>query len=660
MERLKNENLKKIEIKIEGDNCIISYPSSKVHSINEAPSFPQLDNELKSTIDLNLSLSSNSDEDFISNLKDIKRKNKDCESNSKKKLEITNKSIFYSESNLKISSSNRNIKINKKNNKDNKNKEKETIIKNSVIKKLNFDLFENYKDLDKNKKLSESDRIKNKSNFLYKNKNLNNINNDINNIITNNKCQNKGIKKRRNSMVNSELQINKKENNLNKINLNINQSFIRHKQNNSFVISNPFNNNKIIYFNIINNTKLNDHFNYYNIGNMTLNKNKSKAEFNFSKNIKKKFKSPKIYNKKRNIKNNLDKLIDEKSLIKSNCLRFKSTGNFSLSKTNNTSNTFKKNKCKITNEKSNIAIKNNKINKNIKTLSKNNNSKSNHANNKNNKKNMFCIKKPNKKIVPYLTSSVININPKNEKNSDVNKKNENEYCSLRQYYYLKSPYLLNIQPSSATPLTSTNGCTICTNCTNCSTLNTPSTNTSKIHYKSNKEEKNSLMKYYSQNSFLKSIVHNNLNHNINNKLNKEVKNYNLTGSQKKKTKKNIIIKQNSNQVKQNYSYKKPNINKSLKSSKNTDIKKILNKCNTKELKNLLKSKGKGAHKILTERNFNNGIHINNSFNNIENYNDNNSKLRNNDEIKEIKKVLLKNMLDIKLKQNFQNKNSLIK
>ena len=84
MEKLKNENLKKIEIKIEGDNCIISYPNSKINTINEVPTFPQLDNELKGTVDLNLSLSSNS-EDFISNLKDIKIKNNDYyDSNSKK------------------------------------------------------------------------------------------------------------------------------------------------------------------------------------------------------------------------------------------------------------------------------------------------------------------------------------------------------------------------------------------------------------------------------------------------------------------------------------------------------------------------------------------------------------------------------------------------
>ena len=167
MEKLKNENLKKIEIKIIGDNCIVSYPSAKISKANEIPAFPQLDNELKSTIDLNLSLSSNSEEEYISNIKEIKRKKNDYESNSKKKLEITNKSIFYSESNLKISSSDRNI-VKNNNKKDYKNKE--CLPKNSVIKKLNFDLCETIKALDRSKKLSESDRIKNKSNFLYKNK----------------------------------------------------------------------------------------------------------------------------------------------------------------------------------------------------------------------------------------------------------------------------------------------------------------------------------------------------------------------------------------------------------------------------------------------------------------------------------------------------------
>ena len=102
MEKLKIENLKEIEIKIDGNNCIISYPYTKITSINEVSILPQLDKEIKTTVDLNLSVSSTS-EDFISNLKKIKNlNNKENDSNSKKKLEITNKSIFNSESNLKI------------------------------------------------------------------------------------------------------------------------------------------------------------------------------------------------------------------------------------------------------------------------------------------------------------------------------------------------------------------------------------------------------------------------------------------------------------------------------------------------------------------------------------------------------------------------------
>ena len=614
MEKLKNENSKKIEIKIIGDNCIVSFPSSKNPSKKDVPTFPLLENEFKSTIDLNLSLSSNSEDDFISNLKEIKKKNKELESNSKKKLEITNKSIFYSESNIKLSSSDRDKNIDKnKKIKDNKNKE--NILKNSVIKKLNFDLCDTIKILDKNKKLSESDRAKNKSNFLYKNKNLiNNCNYNINNILIDNKNknqnQNNGMKKRTNSMMNYEPHIIKEE--LNKINSNINHSFIRHKQNNSFVLPNPFNNNKIIYFNNNNN-------NAYEKGNLTINKRKFKPEIKFPIN-KKKYTSPKLFNKKRNIKNNLDKLVDEKSLIKVHNFKFKSTLNFSSSKKdNNKSNLSKKNNSKT--------ITNNKIKeiKNSKIINKKFSNTKKSINTNNNKKNMFCIKKPNKKIVPYLTSTIINNNVKNEKNMNINNK-KNEYCSLKQYYYLKSPYLLNTQATSSTPITSTNGCTNGTNCTNSSTINSPSNNTSKKYFKSNIDDKNILMKYHSQNSFLKNIVHNNNNLNHNNHINENKNNKILHNNKISKNKidlnknknKNIninkIIKNNTN-----FSYKKPDNIKYLKKSKISDInnQKLINKCNTNELKNIIKSNIKTLHKILTERNFSE-ICSSNSFNNIKN------------------------------------------
>ena len=606
MEKLKNENSKKIEIKIIGDNCIISYPSSKNPSKKEVPTFPQLENEFKSTIDLNLSLSSNSEEEFISNLKEIKRKNKDNESNSKMKLEITNKSIFYSESNFKLSSSDRNIEINK-NNIDYKNKE--SLIKNSVIKKINFDLCDAIEVLEKNKKLSESDRAQNKNNLLYKNKNTNNnyIYN-INNILINNKNQNNCKKKRMNSMIGYELHTNKEE--FNKKNLNINNSFIKHRQNNSFFLANPFNKNKIIYFN--NNNKNNA----LDKGNLTLNKKKSKPEKKFS-NIKKKYKSPKLFNKKRNLKNNLYKLGDENSL-KTHNLKFKSTANFSstikdnnnnnqsLSKKNNSKNT---SKCKI------------KEVKNSKTVNKNISSTKNTIKINDYKKNMFCIKKPNKKIVPYLTSMIVNNNVKNERKLNINKKNE--YCSLKQYYHSKAPYLLNTQNISSTPITSTNGCTNGTNCTNCSTINSPSSNNTKICFKSNLDENNLLMKYHSQNSFLKNIVHNTLSHNNNHNIqnqNSKILNNKNTKNKIDLNKKNINV--NINKIIKNNSsccYKKPDYLKYLKKSKISEInnQKILNKCNTKELENIIKSNIKCLHKILTERNISE-ICPNSSFNSIKN------------------------------------------
>ena len=261
---------------------------------------------------------------------------------------------------------------------------------------------------------------------------------------------------------------------------------------------------------------------------------------------------------------------------------------------------------------------------------------------------MFCIKKPNKKIVPYLTSAIINnVNPKIEKCSNINNKN-NEYCSLKQYYHLKSPFLLNIPNSSGTPLTSTNGCTNNTNCTNCSTLNSPSIANNKICFKSNLEEKNTLMKHYSQNSFLRNIVHNKLNQNIN-----ENKNININQQhQKHKSINTIDVIKNSNNIckinNPNYYYKKKDSRKNLKpsKSKNSDFNnKLLNKCKTNELQKILKSNAKYLHKLLTESNFNLMSFHNSNNNNGSNVYENDS--NKNTDLKEIKKSTMNNKLDKK-------------
>ena len=626
MEKLKNEKLKNIEIKIEGDNCIVSYAHSKVNPPNEVCTFPQLENDIKASVDLNLSLSSNSDE-CIANLKSNKRKIKDLDSNSKKILEITNKSIFYSESNIKISSSDHNVKINM-NNKEKNNKD--STLKNSVIKKINFNLYENAKEFDENHKFSESDRIKSKISYLYNKKIINNnnmvnnsnnnkiVNYNINSNILNPKAKSNQAKKRQNSMIKYELKMNKKDEIFGKLNQKINKSLIRHRQNNSFVISNPFNNKKLYLGCVKNNEQ------YTNENTNTANIPNNKKVIN-----KKKFKSPKEYNKNRNIKNNIDKLTENKSLIKSNNITLKSLGNFSLSKIDSkTSNLLNEKYYKSSNEKydsNSKKVDNNKNERNIKSL---NSIKQKFLNI--NKKNMFCIKKPNKKIIPYLTSARIkNINQKNEKTSN-NLNKRNEYCSLKQYYHLKIPFLLNIkniQSSSGTPIASTN---VGTNCTNCSTLNTPSANTTKIYYKSNAEDKGSLMKYYSHNSFLKQIIHRksgsqNKNQNTYNKTT-ENKNSNKISNQNKKLKKNIEsyskgIKINSTNKNNSSVHHISDNKKSLKSSrpKNIDNNKILlNKCNANDLQKLIiSSNNKHLHKLLTQRNVNR-ISFNHSINNSNN------------------------------------------
>ena len=641
MEKLKSENLKEIEIKLEGNNCIISYPSSKISLVNEVTTFPQLDKELKGNIDLNLSVSSTS-EDFITNLKKIKNINeKENDSNSKKKLEITNKSIFCSESFLKKSSSDRNFHLSKKM-RDIKNKNKDCIIKNSVIKKLNFDLYETMKNCDKNKKVAESERNKNEDNYLYKNHNKINTNKNIGDkgnysiehifINNNNKGKNCLPKNRKVSLNNNEHKNKKEENsyrNSNNVSKDVNQTLIRKKKNNSFVLSNPFNNKRILYINNNNNIKISEGNPKITSGKRTLNKMKYKGEIKISKNKNenKKSISPKIV-KNSKIKKNFEKLNEEKNSLRSNYLRFKSSGNLSFS-----NNLKKKEKKRNINNKNEKSVTKSHANLNI-------------NNNVNNKKNMFCIKKLNKKQIPYLISNNINnINPKNEKL--LNKEQKNEYCTLKQYYYLKTPYVSNLQGSSTTPITSTNGYT---NCTNSSTINSPSITTSKF---SNVEDKNQLTKYYSHNSLVKDIVNNTINQN--NAFSKNILNFNKYQKVRHKN----SIEQNINQNKYCHnksrcSLKRVDDIKLMKSFKISEInnKKRLNGSKTKKFKVVIKGITKPIHKILTERNIK-GIAYNNSFSNRSNFFDNSSKIINHsninykNDLKEIKKRFIKKNFDKK-------------
>jgi hypothetical protein len=252
---------------------------------------------------------------------------------------------------------------------------------------------------------------------------------------------------------------------------------------------------------------------------------------------------------------------------------------------------------------------------------------------------MFCIKKLNKKQIPYLISNNINnINPKNDKL--LNKEQRNEYCTLKQYYYLKSPYISNLQGSSTTPITSTNGYT---NCTNCSTVNTPSITTSKV---SNVEDKNQLIKFYSHNSLIKDMTNNTIN--PNNVFSKNILNFNKY--QKVKHKNNIDQNINQNKCyhnKSRCSLKRSDDIKIMKSFKISEInnKKRINGSKTKKYKITIKGNNKPIHKMLTERNIK-GIAYNNSFSNRSNFFDNSLKIINHsnvsykNDLKELKKKFI--------------------
>ena len=141
---------KQIEIKIDGNNCIINIPqdqSISSQSLNKI--MAQNNNSLTNIDDISFSVSvtldenMNSKNDFYNNKNSINNNNNIINnnnnnilySNEKSKLEITYQSIFYSD--LKSESSNMKtplLLLNSKNNIETQQK------KDSVVKRLNFDL----------------------------------------------------------------------------------------------------------------------------------------------------------------------------------------------------------------------------------------------------------------------------------------------------------------------------------------------------------------------------------------------------------------------------------------------------------------------------------------------------------------------------------------
>ena len=220
---------KQIEIKIDGNNCIINIPqdqniSSK--SLNKIQA--QNNNSLTNIDDISFSVSvtldenMNSKNDFYNNKNNINNNNNNINnnnnnnnnilySNEKSKLEITYQSIFYSD--LKSESSNMKtplLLLNSKNNIETQQK------KDSVVKRLNFDL--------SNSNNSKNNISNSNSNYSYMTKN--NTTNEKNELSEN-------VKK-----INSEIQnINVKKlplinrNNIVKnISKNLNKEYFIHEK----------------------------------------------------------------------------------------------------------------------------------------------------------------------------------------------------------------------------------------------------------------------------------------------------------------------------------------------------------------------------------------------------------------------------------------------
>ena len=186
---------KQIEIKLEGNNCIINFPQER--------NISRQNSSLTNIDDISFSVSVTSDEETLPKKNDINNRVKDKDkdksnskqylySNEKSKLEITYLSIFNSE--LKSESSNIKTPLLLLNYKNNIDKIKEQQKKDSVVKKLNFD------------------KINVNNNSNNRNENKKNLNQEIPNI---------NIRK---------LPLIKKNNLIKKISKNLNKEYFIHEK----------------------------------------------------------------------------------------------------------------------------------------------------------------------------------------------------------------------------------------------------------------------------------------------------------------------------------------------------------------------------------------------------------------------------------------------
>ena len=472
---------RQIEIKLEGNNCIINFPKEQNISLQN--------NSLTNIDDISFSVSVTSDEDINSrnnpckynkSINNISNSKQLLYSNEKSKLEITYQSIFNSE--LKSESSN--IKtplllLNSKNNYENSINKIKQQNKDSVVKRLNFDI----------------------------NANSNNINtNNINNINDKNNSEIPNINIRK-------LPLIKKNNIIKKISKNLNKEYFIHEK----IYSSNKNLQRII---------LDKKIKENSIKNSTINNNQNK-------------------NQTQIVDNNIDILNNEsfntnKYQITENNTT-KGNLNFLNNKANNNTNIIL-NKCASKPNLSNMRTKLNNILKlntkekentnSYKEKQKNNILKDldimpkiiNNENMNININNINITKKIKKnKIFPSLTSgnNNTNLNTINSFNKSANNNNKMKSFNINENSNIKTPLIINKQIILRTPKTNSYSCSTSYSAKNNKIQNDMNISTEKDPILIKIEAHNSLLKnfFFNQNNFKnkenKENISNNIIHNDN-------------------------------------------------------------------------------------------------------------------------------------------------
>ena len=473
---------RQIEIKLEGNNCIINFPKEK--------NISRQNSSLTNIDDISLNISVTSEEETISkNINQVKAQEKSNSkqylySNEKSKLEITYLSIFNSE--MKSESSNIKTPLLLLNYKSNADKIKEQQKKDSVVKKLNFDKINN--DLNSNIK-KENEKENEKENKYNYNSEIPNIN----------------IRK---------LPMIKKNNIIKKISKNLNKEYFIHEK---IYSSNKNMQRVILDKKLKENSIKNSNINYPN-------KNRTQI----------------IENNNSNILNNESFNINKYQITENYTTKdTKGNLNFLSNKAdtpniNNNSNTIL-NKCSSKPNLSYMRLKLNNILKiNSKEKPKNNSLKELEIMPKiisNENINNIRTKKlaKNQIIYPSLTSGNFNpnLNTLNSFNKSANNNNKIKSFNLNENSNLKTPLILNKQIILKTPKTNSYSCSTSYSAKNNNKIQNDINMSSDIK-KSLKEKDPILIKIEAHNSLLKNFLMNknnfkekenkeNISSNINNK-----------------------------------------------------------------------------------------------------------------------------------------------